>query len=122
ESRRVEPTIVVDPSADVRIAHPRQIVERLVAALVKRPASDRPSDRLERFVAGRGAERDADRSAPPSRQPRPERVAKEVELVVRIVSAPIIILAVDDLRLLRMKRQSAVREPLLKSIPQRRCL
>ena len=113
ESRRVEATIVVDPSADVRIEHPRQIVERLVAALVKRPASDRLSDRLERFVAGRGAERDADLSAPPPRQPRPERVAEEVELLVRIVSAPIIVLAVDDLRLLRMKRQSAIREPLL---------
>ncbi len=49
ESRRVEPTIVVDPSANVRIEHPRQIVERLVAALVKRPASDRLSDRPERF-------------------------------------------------------------------------
>ena len=42
--------------------------------------------------------------------------------MVGMVSAPIIILAVDDLCLLRMKRQPAFHKPLLKCIPQRRCL
>ena len=37
----------------MRIEHARQIIQRLVAALVKGPASDRLADRLERFVAGR---------------------------------------------------------------------
>src|SRR5208283_5230636 len=118
ESRRVEPSIGVDPAADMHVEHPRQIIERLVAAFVKGPASDRLADRLERFVAGCRAERDADLPSPPSRQPRPECIAEEVELMVGMVPAPIIILAEDNLRLLRMKRQPAFREPLLKGSPQ----
>jgi hypothetical protein len=81
-----------------------------------------PKIMLGMLVTGCRAERDADLPAPPSRQPRPKRVAEEVELVVGMVSAPIIILAEDDLRLRRMQRQPAVREPLLKGIPQRRGL
>jgi hypothetical protein len=54
ESRFVVPAVVVDPTPDVAVEHPSQVVQRLVAALVKRPASDRLSDRLESFVACRG--------------------------------------------------------------------
>jgi hypothetical protein len=86
---------------------------------VKRPASDRLSDRLESFVAGRRAEQDAEGTSPAPRQPQPERVAEKVERLVWVVSAPIFILAVDDFRLLRMKRQSAVSEPPLKRCAQR---
>jgi hypothetical protein len=46
ENRFVVPAVVVDPTADVAVEHPGQVVQRLVAALVKRPASDRLSDRL----------------------------------------------------------------------------
>jgi hypothetical protein len=46
-------------------------------------------------------------------------VAEKVERLVWIASAPIFILAVDDFRLLRMKRQSAVSEPPLKRCAQR---
>src|SRR5215469_13351386 len=119
ESRLVVPAVVVDPTPDVAIEHPGQVVQRLVAALVKRPASDRLPDRLESFVACRRAEHDAKGTAPASRQPRPERVAEKVEPLVWVISAPIFILAVDDFRLLRMKCQSAVGEPLLKRCAQR---
>src|SRR5271165_4756568 len=118
ESRLVVPAVVVDPTPDMTVEHPGQVVERLVAALMKRPASDRLPDRLESLVAGRRAERDAEGTPSPSRQPRPECVAEEIELVVRVVSAPVIILAVDDFRLLGMKRQSAVSEPPLKRCAQ----
>src|SRR6516164_6174113 len=119
ESRLVVPAVVVDPTPDVAVKHPGQVVQRLVAALVKRPASDRLSDHLESLVACRRAEQDAKGTPPASRQPRPERVAEKVEPLVWVVSASIFILAVDDLRLLRMKRQSAVGEPLLKRCAQR---
>ena len=119
ESRFVVPAVVVDPTPDVGVEHPGQVVQRLVAALMKRPASDRLSDRLESFVACRGAEQDAECTPPASRQPRPERVAEKVEPLVWVASAPIFILAVDDFRLLRMKRQSAVSEPALKRCAQR---
>jgi hypothetical protein len=46
-------------------------------------------------------------------------VAEKVELPIGVVSASVIILAVDDLRLLGMKRQSAFSEPPLKRCAQR---
>jgi hypothetical protein len=122
ESRLVVPAVVVDPTPDVAVEHPGEVIQRLVAALVKRPASDRLSDRLESFVACRRAEYDAKGTPPASRQPRPEGIAEEVELLVGVISAPVIILAVDDFRLLGMKRQSAFGEPLLKRCAQCLCL
>ena len=119
ERRFVVPAVVVDPTPDVAIEHPGQVVERFVAAFMKRPASDRLPDRLESPVAGRRAERDAEDTPPPSRQPRPECVAEKVELLVRVVFAPVIILTVDDFRLLGMKRQSAFGKPPLKRCAQR---
>src|SRR3954447_4631195 len=99
ERRRVEPTIVVDPAPDVRVEHPRQIVQRLVTALLKGPAAHGLTDRLESFVADRRTERDADLPSPSARQPRPERIAEEVELLVGIVATSVIILAIDDARM-----------------------
>jgi len=64
ERRRVEPTIVVDPAPDVRVEHPRQIVQRLITALMKGPAAHGLPDRLESFVADCRTERDADLPSP----------------------------------------------------------
>ena len=47
-------------------------------------------------------------------RPRPKRVAEEVELV-REIPASVIVLAIDDFRLVRMQRQSAFCEPRFKS-------
>ncbi len=102
ERRRVEPPVVVNPATDVHIEHPRQIVQGLVTPFMEGPAADRLADYLESFVTGRWAKRDAHLSAPSARQPRPESIAEEVELVVGMASASIIILAVDDLRLFGM--------------------
>src|ERR1700722_16500356 len=117
KSRLVVTAIIVDPTSDGGIEHPRQIIKRLVAALMKRPAANRLPDRLESFVARCWAERDTE-PVPSARQSRPKRVAEKIELLVTIGSAPVIILAVDNLRLLRMKRQSAFSEPSLKRCPQ----
>ncbi len=101
EGRLVETAIVVDPPADMVVEHPRQIVQRLVAALVERPVSDGLPDRFESFAADRRTERDAE-PVPSARQPRPKRIAEEVELVVWVVAASIIVLAIDDFRFVRM--------------------
>ena len=122
ESRLVVPAVVVDPTPDVAIEHPGEDIQRLVAALVKCPASDGLSDRLESFVARRRAEGGAGGTAPASRQPRPEGIAEEVELMVGVISASVIILTVDDFRLLGMKPQPAFGEPLLKRCAQGLCL
>ena len=75
ESRLVVLAVVVDPTPDLAVEHPGQVVQRLVAALVKRPASDCLSDRLESFVACRRAEQDAEGTPPASRRPRSERIS-----------------------------------------------
>src|SRR6516164_379900 len=67
ESRFIVPAVVVDPTPDVAIEHPGQVVQRLVAALLKRPASDRLPDRLESLVACRGTEDDAEGTPPRGR-------------------------------------------------------
>jgi hypothetical protein len=118
ERRRVEPTIVVDPAPDVRVEHPRQIVQRLVTALLKGPAAHGLTDRLESFVADGRTERDADLPSPSARQPRPESIAEEVELLVGIVATSVIILAIDDFRLLRMEFQSAALQSCSDGLPQ----
>src|SRR6516165_8717718 len=50
ESRLVVPAVVIDPTPDVAVEHPGEVIQRFVAALVKRPASDRLSDQLLRPV------------------------------------------------------------------------
>jgi DnaJ domain len=50
ESRLVVPAVVVDPTPDVAVERPSQGVQRLVAALVKQPASHRLPDRPEGHV------------------------------------------------------------------------
>ena len=50
------------------------------------------------------------------------KVAKKVELKARMVFTSTFILAIDDFRLVRMQRQSALSKPRLKSSPQRRGL
>ena len=118
EGRLVVTAVVVDPAADVTVEHPCKIIQRLVAALMERPVSDSLPDRLESFAAGRRTERNAE-SLPPARQPRPKRIAEKIERVVWVVSASIIVLAIDDFGLIRMQRQRALREPLLQRCPQR---
>ena len=113
QRRRVEMTVVVEPTPEVRIYHSGQITEGRVGPALESPLPDFPTHCLERSWGRRGQERDAIGSVGPGREPRPECIAEEVELLVGILSAPVIILAVDDLRLLRMKRQSTFSEPLL---------
>ena len=52
-----------DRATNTVVEHPRQIVERLVAAFVKYPVSDGLPDRLERFAADRRTERYAEFTA-----------------------------------------------------------
>ena len=113
KSRLVIPAIIINPAADVYVEHPCQIIERFVAALMKRPTANRLWNFFESFVARRWTEHDA-KPLPSARQSRPECIAEEVELLVTIGSAPVIILAIDNLCLLWMKRQPAFSEPSLK--------
>ena len=90
KSRLVVAAVIVDPPAYVVVEHPRQIIQ-----------ADSLPDRLESFAADSRTKRDAE-PVPPARQPRPERIAKEVELMVWELSASVIVLAIDDFRFIRV--------------------
>ena len=122
EGRRTEPPIVVDPTANVRVEHPREVIQGFVTTPMQRPTPDSLTDRRERRCAGGGTERDAHTPGPFAHHPRPESVAEKVELKSRMIFASTLISAIDDFRLLRMQRQSAISKPRLKSSPQRRGL
>src|ERR1041385_4817963 len=69
------------------------------------PASNLRPDRFHRLVGHCRTEVDEVLPLAIFRSPRPKRVPQKIELFVRICPSPIIILAIDDLRLLRMKFQ-----------------
>src|ERR1700688_3685135 len=72
------------------------------------PASNLHPNRLYRFVGNSRAEIDEEFPLPILRPSRPKSVAEEVELLVGVFPSPVVILAIDDLRLLRMKFQPAL--------------
>src|ERR1039458_9661982 len=71
------------------------------------PASNLLADRLPRFVGNGRAEVDEVLTETILRSPGLKTVAQKVELFVRVSPSPVVILAIDNLRLLRMKLQPA---------------
>jgi hypothetical protein len=103
----VEATEVLDPAAQGGVPHARQIVNGLVA-----PQGDSPAphllSHLRRRNGAHGRSEAHEKLPPPILRPtRPERVAEEIELLVGMPSRPIVILAVDDPRLLGVHVQPA---------------
>ena len=108
--RLVEVAVVADPAADAWVVHRSQLSQGQVAAVMKRPAPDCPADALQRLRAGcreKAVRKDALAAFRPHRLPGSKLETQEVERNDRIVTSPIRILAVDDLRLLRMQYQLA---------------
>src|SRR5450759_5361722 len=71
------------------------------------PASNLLADRLPRFVGNGRAEVDEVFAETILRSPWLKTIAQKAELLVRVSPPPVIILAIDDLRLHRMKLQPA---------------
>src|SRR5450756_2113047 len=71
------------------------------------PASNLLADRLPRFVGNGRAEVDEVLAETILRSPWLKTIAQKAELLVRVSPPPVIILAIDDLRLHRMKLQPA---------------
>src|SRR4029077_11477211 len=110
--RLVEVAIVGDPAADSRVVHLGQYGQRLVAAMMKRPAAAFPADARQCLWANGGLEtvrKDAPVRLHPHYLSGSKLVAEKVKVDVGKVAAPVDILAVDDLRLLRMQHQLACR-------------
>src|ERR1700704_1836230 len=72
------------------------------------PASNLLPNGLHRFVGNSRTEIDEVLSPSTLRPSRPKSIAEKIELLVGIRPPPVIILAIDNLRLLRMKFQSAL--------------
>src|SRR5438552_13402809 len=115
--RPIEVAVVVDPALNARVVQLGQYLQGLVAAMMKRPPPDCLADGLQRLWAGGGQEAVRVDMPFPHRFPRSEIEAEKVERLVRKISTPVRILAVDDLRLLRMQHQLAGREAISKCTP-----
>ena len=106
--RAVKPPVVVHPSPHHRVGQASQILQTLVVPGGRHsPLANGLPDRL----GGLGADRrqEADEVLPPAvlRASRLEGVAEEVELDMFVPPRPVVILAVHDPGLLRMKLQAA---------------
>src|ERR1700676_497576 len=75
------------------------------------PASNLRPDRFHRLIGNCRTEVDEELPCTILRSPWPKRVAQKIELLVGIRPSPIFILAIDHLRLLRMKLQSTFPQP-----------
>src|SRR5262245_61529291 len=88
-----------------------------MAARLQPPTSDFITDGL-RSACRDGRSKVDEEFAPPSfRLPRTKRITKKIELLAWVISSPVFILAIDNLRLLRMKLQPTLLKPLRYSIP-----
>ena len=119
--RLVEVTVVDEPAADARVVHLRQLGQGFVAAVMQRPAADIAADARQRLRTGGGLEtvrEDASVRLHPHDLSGSKLEAEKVEVDVGEVASPVHILAVDDLRLLRMQHQLAGREAVGNRTPE----
>src|SRR4051794_38916995 len=72
------------------------------------PASHLCTDGFHRLVGNCRTEIDEELSLAILRSPRPKRIAEKIELLVPVGPSSVIILAIDNLRLFRMKLQPAI--------------
>jgi hypothetical protein len=115
--RVIKVAIIVDPAADARIVHCSQVLQGLVAAMMKRPAPDCPAHGFQRRRTRCGHEAVRVDMRLPDRLSCSECEPEKVKRLVREVAAPVCILAVDDLRLLGMQDQLAGRKAICKRAP-----
>src|SRR6266496_3112702 len=71
------------------------------------PTSNLLANRLPRFVRNSRTEIDEVLAEPILRSPRLKTITQKIELLVRVSPPPVLILAIDHLRLFRMKLQPA---------------
>src|SRR5262249_34218302 len=63
------------------------------------------------------AEIDEEFAPPVFRLPRTKRITKKIKFLIRVISSPVLILTIDNLRLFRMKLQPTLLKPLRYGIP-----
>ena len=73
--RLVEVAVVVDPAANARVVHLGQVLQGLVAAMMKRPNPNCSADGRQRLRTGGGQEARKGLTSPPQCFPHSERTA-----------------------------------------------
>jgi hypothetical protein len=116
--RFVIATIVRNPPSNDRVEHTRQIIYPSINTTAQLPVANFLANCLRCCLAYAGTEVDEELSPTILRSSGLKAIPKEVEFLVQEISTSIIILAVDDFRLLRMKLQSALGKALLKRISE----
>src|SRR6516164_3101380 len=119
--RLIEVAVVGDPAADAWVVHLGQFGQGLVTAVMKRPAADFPADARECPRANGGLKtvrKDAPVRLHPHHLSGSKLEAEKVKVDVGKVAAPVDILAVDDLRLIRMQHQLADRQAVGNCAPE----
>src|SRR6266478_7943605 len=108
----VEAPVVLNPAAQDRIPHARQVVNGFVAPQGQPPAPHLLAHLGHRVRAHRRGEVDEELAPSILRPPRAKRIPQEIEPFLGIPAWPVVILAVDDTRLARMDLQPTLREPM----------
>ena len=116
--RFVVATIVRNPTTNDRVEHARQIIYPPIDTTAQLPPANLLTNCLRGCVAYARTEVDEELSPTILRSPGLKAVTQEVEFLVQEISTPVIILAVNDLRLLRMKLQSALSKAPLQRLSE----
>ncbi len=99
ERRTIVAPVILEPTPDDRIEHPRQVFDGLITALWQVPASKRVANGLRCLVRDRRTEIDEELALAILRSSGLKRVPQKIKLLVRVSLLSKIILAIDDLRL-----------------------
>lgn len=103
----VEPAVVLHPAGHDRIDRRGQLLEGVVVVpAVQPPVADYAVDTFQGVGADRGQKRQELTSVPVSGGPGTERVAQERERRAREGAPPVVVLAVHDLRLVRVQHET----------------
>ena len=114
--RGIEPTIVAYPSTENGPYPSRYLFEPQIVAPMQSPTSHALPHSLGGLTAHRRKKAYEAFAVAVLRRPRPERLAEKVEAALRVFPGTICIIAVNDLGLLRVQLQSALRKPLLQRL------
>jgi hypothetical protein len=104
--------IVIDPSFKNGITNTGQVFKTFVTAPVKTPASHLMTHLLSSFTTHRRAETNKASLVLILRCSWSKQIPEKHKCFVWIIASPVIILAIDNLRLFRMKFQLALKQPL----------
>src|SRR5665648_145869 len=116
--RLVVAAIVVNPAMEDWIEHPGQVVESLIAPQVESPTPHSAAHRLGGFITHCGTEVDEVLTPTILRPPGTKRESQKIKLLGGVMASSIIILAIDQLGLSRMKLQLALSQPSGNRLPQ----